>query len=838
MSQNINIIYKVDSSQVEASTASVNKAKAATDQLTAAAQRFNQQGSRAGNQFSNTIEGVRMKMAQLKSQIDLTNQSDVKRLVQLRSQYASAQKQLESYTGALKKQTVVSKEAAAATGSVSNGFMGLGNVIKGGLILAAVKQLSDATIGALELAGNVDGVGRAFKAQVPNSVALLDNLRKATRGTVTDLDLMQRALKAQNFGIDIQKLPELLEFASIRAQQTGESVDYLVSSIVDGLGRKSLLKLDNLGISASRLKEEFNGASLASLSVAQVTEGVSNIIKEETEKMGGYVETAATKVSQFKTGWENLKAIVSKAIAARIDIIINNKGESLTAKFFNRLGGALKNAGADVRDLIIGQEELIKTEAEARAARLVDAIIEGNEFKSFEDNSEAKIKLLSLELVKQVDLLNARKESIKVIQQQISAQDASTMAGGAQIESLNKLLSAQELGKQTAEGSIDILRKYIVELRKSGEEEEDQLGIIAKKREEIKLLNEQIEQTNKLSDLGAKGKLIVNLDKANKELEELLGNTKKIVVKESNAVSDYLAYLSDLEMWRIKKHLAEEIQAREEAAKEEIRIEKEAQEQREKDAKAHAQRIIDTRNSIVDAANDITRDLTQAAFDAEITEYDLKIDKVKEYYDKQIELAGDNEKAKSLIRRKEEREISELNKKRSAAEKRAALGGILVNTALAIIKALATSATIYDGYVNAAIAAAQGGAQYLIASNARYKDGVIDLKGPGTKTSDSIPALLSRGESVMTANETESSGKTLRMIRAKKLNDKVLDKIMIKANNQGNSIGFDDSRLLKSQERIARAAAGNDIVNKGGIIYEAKEEGKSLKKYIRSKTLN
>jgi hypothetical protein len=46
-----------------------------------------------------------------------------------------------------------------------------------------------------------------------------------------------------------------------------------------------------------------------------------------------------------------------------------------------------------------------------------------------------------------------------------------------------------------------------------------------------------------------------------------------------------------------------------------------------------------------------------------------------------------------------------------------------------------------------------------------FKDGVINLKGPGTGTSDSVAAMLSRGESVMTAKETEKYGDVLRSIR-------------------------------------------------------------------------
>lgn len=53
-----------------------------------------------------------------------------------------------------------------------------------------------------------------------------------------------------------------------------------------------------------------------------------------------------------------------------------------------------------------------------------------------------------------------------------------------------------------------------------------------------------------------------------------------------------------------------------------------------------------------------------------------------------------------------------------------------------------------------------------------FAKGVIDLQGPGTKTSDSIPSLLSRGESVMTADQTRENYDMLRKIHSgKKLHE-------------------------------------------------------------------
>ena len=47
-----------------------------------------------------------------------------------------------------------------------------------------------------------------------------------------------------------------------------------------------------------------------------------------------------------------------------------------------------------------------------------------------------------------------------------------------------------------------------------------------------------------------------------------------------------------------------------------------------------------------------------------------------------------------------------------------------------------------------------------------FKDGVVDLAGPGTETSDSIPAWLSKGESVITASSTRANKEELAWMNA------------------------------------------------------------------------
>lgn len=179
-------------------------------------------------------------------------------------------------------------------------------------IAFGVEQVASFAFEVAKLAGEAEGVSAAFD-KLPNSVRLLEQLKEATEGTVSELDLMKRTVQASNFGIALESLPELLRFAAIRAQQTGQSVDYLVDSIITGIGRKSPLILDNLGISAVRLKEQFNGASLEAQNIGDVAKAVGRIAGEELTKMGDFSINTASQVQQLNAEWENFKVQIGNA---------------------------------------------------------------------------------------------------------------------------------------------------------------------------------------------------------------------------------------------------------------------------------------------------------------------------------------------------------------------------------------------------------------------------------------------------------------------------------------------------------------------------------------------
>ena len=166
---------------------------------------------------------------------------------------------------------------AAVIGTVASGF-------------------AEATSKGIAMAREAEGVSKAFERL--NKPGLLDNLREATHNTINDLELMKQAVKFDNFNLSLEQMGTFLAFAQQQAKDTGQDVNYLVDSIVTGLGRNSLPILDNLGLSATEIRERMK-------ETGDMTKAVADIIQERMKNAGDYIETASDRAAQAQTRLEN-----------------------------------------------------------------------------------------------------------------------------------------------------------------------------------------------------------------------------------------------------------------------------------------------------------------------------------------------------------------------------------------------------------------------------------------------------------------------------------------------------------------------------------------------------
>lgn len=180
-------------------------------------------------------------------------------------------------------------------------FFGLEQGISG--ILSKVTSLAQES---MEVAKQAEGIEIAFRRI--NKPGLLENLRKETHNTVNDMQLMQQAVKFANFDLPVEQLGKLLAFAQQQAKDTGESLDYMVNSLVDGMTRQSPKILDNLGLSAQKIKEK-------TAETGDFVQGVIAIIQERMEKTGGYTETAADRAAKANARMVNAQLELGKQLS-------------------------------------------------------------------------------------------------------------------------------------------------------------------------------------------------------------------------------------------------------------------------------------------------------------------------------------------------------------------------------------------------------------------------------------------------------------------------------------------------------------------------------------------
>ena len=399
----------------------------------------------------------------------------------------------------------------------------------GGAIAGAftVDKIVQFTKEAYKLAGQAQGVYNAFSRL--NRPGLLNDLKEATRGTTDELKLMQTAVQANNFKIPLDQLATYLKFATNRAIETGESVDYLVQSIILGIGRKSPLILDNLGISASELREEL-------AKTGDMGKAVGNIINKSMSEAGDAIETSAVKTQKLGAAWKNFMtsvgdtsvvkstgdAIVSTLtyIADSFDALINSERLSTWQKFLGFLGhggiqrqALAEGAGNTSADKQIQERVNLWTEGlntiELAERQLAFAQSQYAHFSSEEEKKaviaalKERVKLIKSqeqEKIAREQTENGIKAQIAALEE-LRAQEANPEKSAAytsEIESLEKRLELMTSTKTR----VDQINDAIDRLRKNREDatKEAQAGIDA----EIEKLQSELDWINLTAEAYAK----------------------------------------------------------------------------------------------------------------------------------------------------------------------------------------------------------------------------------------------------------------------------------------------------------------------------------------------
>ena len=265
-----------------------------------------------------TMAQLRKQAKDLQRQLDNTSQAThPEEWNQLNQNLLEVRSRMDELKASGKKTEETLGDTITSSGKIAT-FLGNMYTKAAEWAMEALSKAKEFVAEGIKMAGMAQGVERAFNRI--STPGMLNELRQSTKGMVNDLQLMQSAVKAHNFKIPLEELGTLLRFAQQRAQETGESVDYLTESIVTGIGRQSPLILDNLGISAKRLSDEV-------AKTGDFAKAVGKIVREELSKSGETIDTAADKAQQRAVLLQNIQM----SIGQRMIGIVNSAGSAWTS---------------------------------------------------------------------------------------------------------------------------------------------------------------------------------------------------------------------------------------------------------------------------------------------------------------------------------------------------------------------------------------------------------------------------------------------------------------------------------------------------------------------------
>lgn len=207
-------------------------------------------------------------------------------------------------------------------------------------LMTASTALASFTVQAESMVKVRDAFDNIATAAGSSGDAILEAMRKSSQGMVSNIDMMKSFnLAAQLVSEDFAlKLPEAMGYLGKVAAATGTSMDYLLDSLVRGVGRLSPLILDNLGIQVdmNAAYEKYAGVlgkSVDEMSKAEKQTALMNetmkLLEENTASMP---DNYGNVTQALKATFQNAKDAIGETLLP----VLGQVAESLT-KTINKI---------------------------------------------------------------------------------------------------------------------------------------------------------------------------------------------------------------------------------------------------------------------------------------------------------------------------------------------------------------------------------------------------------------------------------------------------------------------------------------------------------------------
>lgn len=286
-------------------------------------------------------------------------------------------------------------------------------VITAGDLVNAFKAISAQVIQFAKNAAQFEEVRRSFSnlaaSQGQDAQKMLQNMRELSRGTISDLELMKQANQAMLLGLPVERFGDMLEIARSSAKSTGQSMEFMLQSIVTGLGRGSKLMLDNLGILIDVDKANREYAATLGKTASQLTDAERKqaFINEALNVGKANAEAAGVSQISLNDMWaigsakaENMAIAVGRQLMPGLEILTKRALEATDAissfvsggavgEFFGALAAeidsialAFKSLGGQIGVGLAGAFEAAKAAMKGNFSEAKQILIDANEESS------------------------------------------------------------------------------------------------------------------------------------------------------------------------------------------------------------------------------------------------------------------------------------------------------------------------------------------------------------------------------------------------------------------------------------------------------------------------
>ena len=718
---------------------------------------------------------------------------DVAAIKKFNAEIKKAEAELKDLKGATEQQAVAVNKMGATAKSV------------GGTIAAvfAVSQVIEFGKKVIEITSQFQKYEAVLKNTLGSAtaaaVAQQNIVDVAAKTNFSVQELTDTYVKFANRGVKLTN-SELLKLTDI-ANSTGKSIDLLTEAALDSFtGENERLK--EFGITAKKTGETtqftFKGITTE---VKNTQEAVKAYILSLGDLQGvsgstdAIVKTLGGQISNLGDSFDQLFLTIGKGSGGPLSFIIGK---------FSDLANATTR-------LLKGNEQLREEAANKEAGGYIEQFAKMDE--AYQKGAEAllkrQIEVAERAAAKLAEVRKKNDEKVRRAQQGIAL--FGTTQGEITKKSPEELRFDQTIAVRKKE--LELVTLFLKEkAAKEAADSEKSLGLLAALEKKLKELQEaqknafsrdaildfqdEIELTQaKIADLFRKGQKIVptiEIDKdagLNKLKDGLKESIDKFNADPKNSDALKIPFMPDTSA--IREKLRQDIEKESDPAKIVALIDKSIAEQKRyyDSLTEDEKRYFDAnreREEIAAAASRKTQEeakeyrmrlrqeefelgvqLVNALFEISANSAQAEQQRNEEARAEELKRVGDDKQAQAFINNKFDKQQAAIKTKQAEADKAQALFNVAVSTAQGIAKTIATlGLPIAIPFI--ALAAASGAIQAAVIASRpipKFAKGVIDLDGPGTGTSDSILARLSKGESVMTAEETKAYKPTLKAIR-------------------------------------------------------------------------